>query len=171
MRKSSKILNFVATVVLALVIFCCLCSFIACFLPVPKRIGTCFLDLKAEWTCDELTIETTGESGHDYIVFGKISLYGEEIEVGGFYYYAQSYMIVYSRSDIEAAGKNENGKYRSPDKSKQLFYLGCDEVKFCRFSKNIKEVNLKVGFDKYSETAGQESRVGETWVLTRKDLS
>lgn len=171
MRKSSKILNFVATVVLAIIIVCCLFSFIACFLPLPKRVGTCFLDLKAEWACDELTIETMGESGQDYIVFGKITLYGEETEVGCDYIYSNACMFVYKKSDIEAEGMNENGKYRSPDKAKQLFYLDCDEVKFCRFSKNIKEVNLKVGFDKYSETAGQESRVGETWVLTRKDLS
>lgn len=169
MRKRSRVLNFVAKVVLALVIFCCLCSFIACFLPLPKRVGTCFLDLKAEWTCDELTIETMGNREH-YIVFGKITLYGEEIEVGCGYSYAQSYMVVYKKSDIEAA-MDENGGYHAPDRPKLLFYLGCDEVKFCRFSKNIKEVNLKVKTDNYSETAGQESRVGETWVLTRKDLS
>ena len=169
MRKSSKILNFVATVVLAIIIVCCLFSFIACFIPLPKRVGTCFLDLKAEWTCDELTIETMGNREH-YIVFGKITLYGEETEVGCGYSYAQSYMVVYKKSDIEAA-MDENGGYHAPDRSKLLFYLDCDEVKFCRFSKNIKEVNLKVKTDNYSETAGQESRVGETWVLTRKDLS
>ena len=167
--KRSKVLDFIITIVLALVIFCCLCSFIACFLPVPKRIGTCFLDLKAEWTCDELTIETMGNREH-YVVFGKITLYGEEIEVGCEYSYAQSYMVVYKKSDIEAA-MDENGGYHAPDRSKTLFYLDCDEVKFCRFSKNIKKVNLKVKTDNYSETVGQESRVGETWVLTRKDLS
>ena len=171
MRKSSKILNFVATVVLAIIIVCCLFSFIACFLPLPKRVGTCFLDLKAEWTCDELTIETTGESGQDYIVFGKITLYGEEIEVGCDYIYSNACMFVYKKSDIEAEGMNENGKYRVPDISKHLFYFDCEEVKFGRFSKNIKEVKVKVEGDNYSETAGQESRVGETWVLIRKDLS
>lgn len=170
MRKRSRVLNFVATVVLAIIIVCCLFSFIACFIPLPKRVGTCFLDLKAEWTCDELTVETTGESGHDYIVFGKITLYGEEIEVGCGYSYAQSYMVVYKKSDIEAA-MDENGGYHAPDRPKLLFYLDCDEVKFCRFSKNIKEVNLKVKTDNYSETVGQEDRTGETWVLTRQDLS
>ena len=167
--KRSKVLDFIIRIVLALVIFCCLCSFIACFLPVPKRIGTCFLDLKAEWTCDELTIETMGNREH-YVVFGKITLYGEEIEVGCDYYYAQSYMLVYKKSDIEAA-MDENGRCHDLDRSKRLFSLDCDEVKFSRFSKNIKEVNLKVGSDKYSETIGQESRVGETWVLTRQNLS
>lgn len=167
--KRSRVLNFVATVVLAIIIVCCLFSFIACFIPLPKRVGTCFLDLKAEWTCDELTIETTGDR-EQYIVFGKITLYGEEIEVGCDYYYAQSYMLVYKKSDIEAA-MDENGRVHDLDRSKRLFSLDCDEVKFCRFSKNIKKVNLKVKTDYYSETVGQESRVGETWVLTRQDLS
>ena len=163
--KRSRVLNFVATVVLAIIIVCCLFSFIACFIPLPKRIGTCFLDLKAEWTCDELTIETTGDREH-YIVFGKITLYGEEIEVGCEY----SYMIVYKKSDIEAT-MDENGRVHDLDRSKWLFYLDCDEVKFFRFSKNIKKVNLKVKTDYYSETVGQEDRTGETWVLTRQNLS
>lgn len=162
-RKNLKVIP--AMLLLVLMILFIFLS-MACF---PKYIGSCFLDLKAEWTCDELTIETMGNREH-YIVFGKITLYGEETEVGCGYSYAQSYMVVYKKSDIEAA-MDENGGYHAPDRSKLLFYLDCDEVKFCRFSKNIKEVNLKVGFDKYSETAGQESRVGETWVLMRKDLS
>ena len=162
-RKNLKVIP--AMLLLVLMILFIFLS-MACF---PKYIGSCFLDLKAEWTSDELTLETTGNRD-DNMVFGKLTLYGEEIEVGCAYYYTRMWIFVYKKSDIEAKGMDENGKYRAPDMSKSLFHCYCKDVKPSYFSKNIKKVKLEVS-DYYSETVGQEDRTGETWVLTRQDLS
>ena len=137
-----------------------------------------FCEENTEWVSDELTIETKGF----HYVFGKQKTDYNEIEVlvdifqpnrrGGIFLVSDfdDDFIREVKNDIETkiTSIELNRKIRDyiSEKGIKEAYLFTFDYKA-----SPDRVEFKIEKDNYFETVGQESRVGETWVLTRKDLS
>ncbi len=136
-----------------------------------------FCEENTEWVSDKLTIETKGF----HYVFGKQKTDYNEIEVlvdifqpnrrGGIFLVSDfdDDFIKEVKNDIETkiTSIELNRKIRDyiSEKGIKEAYLFTFDYKA-----SPDRVEFKIEKDNYSETVGQESRVGETWVLTRHDL-
>lgn len=172
-----KFLSVIFSVIfMACSIFLCSCD--------DKYSSGRFWEDDTEWVSDEMTIKTDGKN---HYVFGTFTTETQSIEVLIDVRSFVWYMNVYNAADF---GEEFINEIKQDQKNGEISYEICRKIEEymcvdagdnfikCIFSGSYsykcsfnERVEFIIDTDNYSETIGQESRVGETWVLIRHDLS
>ena len=160
-----------------------ICSIFLC--SCTKYSNGKFFEENAEWVSDELTIKTEGYSS---VAFGYLTEDDEQTEVIAIIAISKKQMAIYRVNNFDSEfikSINEgiaSGKYKDSDNNYALYseiwnYITTNKTEYIfnyHYSYkcgSVERLELEVRDDKEAKKNNTESRVGKTWVLTRKDLS
>lgn len=144
-----------------------------------------FYKENAEWVSDELTVKT---EGYYSVAFGYLTEGDEQTEIIAIVAISKKQMTIYRVKDFDSEFIKDindgiaSGKYKNSDNGHELYseiwnYIEENKTEYIFYyhysykGGSVEQLELEVIGDNEAKKNNTESRVGETWILTRKDLS